>query len=463
MPAGRIDREGGIVELATTDGAARNLLARLERDGINHLWLVYTDYNGRSQGKSVPHGRFPSTVSRGITFARANLGHNVTDHAPPDTAFGAETGDFFALPDPDTYAQFPLFPATGRVLCWMKEEDGSDWDGCPRTMLQRQIDAFAAEGLTVQAAFEPEAYLFREDSAGAVAPAMRTGMFTIAGLAANALFFHQVSDTLEGMGIRVEQVATEYGPGQIEINIQHAHAMKAADDLVTLKEVAQAIGRQAGLIVSFMPKPFAEAAGSGLHVHLSLWSAETGHSAMESETDHHDLSPVGRGFIGGLLRHAPALVGLGSPTVNSYKRLQPGSWAPAHAAYGVGNRAALIRVPGSSRNRIEVRSGDNTCNPYLYLTALLAAGLEGIRIDADPGPPATGDLGHLTEAETKESGIGLLPRNAIDALAAVESDRLMVEALGPTILPEWLRVKRSEIAAYDLAVSDWERSAYLAI
>lgn len=450
------------METATTDGEARGFLARIERDGIHHLWLAYTDYNGRSQGKSVPHGRFTSTVSRGISFARANLGHNVTDHAPADTAFGAETGDFFALPDPETYAQVPFSLATGRVLCWMRQEDGSIWDGCPRTMLQRQIDAYAAEGLTIQAAFEPEAYLLREDAAGVVTPASRTGMFTIAGLEANAVFFHQVSDTLEAMGIRVEQVAPEYGPGQIEINIQHAGAMKAADDLVTLKEIVKAIGRQAGLLVSFMPKPFADAAGSGLHVHLSLWSVETGESAMASaESDESGLSPVGRCFIGGLLRHAPALVGLGSPTVNSYKRLQPGSWAPAHAAYGFGNRAALIRVPGASCNRIEVRSGDNTANPYLYLTGLLAAGLDGIRDNLDPGPPAVGDLGHLSEAETRQRGIGLLPRTATDALAAVEADQVMADALGPTIHPEWLRVKRSEIASYELTVSDWERDAYL--
>ena len=147
--------------------------------------------------------------------------------------------------------------------------------------------------------------------------------------------------------------------------------------------------------------------------------------------------------------------------MNSYKRLQPGSWAPAHAAYGVGNRAALLRVPGGARRRVEVRAGDGTCNPYLYLAVLLAAGLEGIREGADPGPPAEGDLGHLPADEARARGIPLLPRSAHEALDMVEADSLMAEAVGPVILLEWLRVKRSELDAYDLAVTPWERTAYL--
>jgi len=129
------------------DDAARPLLDRLERDGIEHLWVSYVDYNGRSQGKSLPRARFEGTARRGITFARANLGHDLTDHSPADTAFGADSGDFFAVPDPDSYARYPLVEATARAVCWMRQEGGDPWDGCPRTALLRQEQALAERGL----------------------------------------------------------------------------------------------------------------------------------------------------------------------------------------------------------------------------------------------------------------------------------------------------------------------------
>nr|MBA3451234.1 glutamine synthetase [Chloroflexia bacterium] len=147
--------------------------------------------------------------------------------------------------------------------------------------------------------------------------------------------------------------------------------------------------------------------------------------------------------------------------VNSYKRLLPGSWAPAHAAYAVGNRSSFVRIPGGARPRIEVRSGDNTSNPYIYLAALLAAGIEGIRDGAELGAPAEGDLGHMSPEETAARGIAMLPRRAIQALDLVEADPLMRETLGPVIFSEWLKVKRAEIALYDTTVSAWERTAYL--
>ena len=181
-----------------------------------------------------------------------------------------------------------------------------------------------------------------------------------------------------------------------------------------------------------------------MHTHLSLADLD-GESVMEGVDDHPSgLSSAGRSFLAGLLRHAPALAGIGAPTVNSYKRLLPGSWAPAHAGYAIGNRSTFVRIPGGARRRIEVRSGDNTSNPYLYLTALLAAGIEGLRDHADLGAPGEGDFGHMSVEESSAQGVALLPRSAKDGLAAVEADPLMREALGPVIFPEWLKVKRSE-------------------
>ena len=294
----------------------------------------------------------------------------------------------------------------------MREEDGDPWDGDPRWMLQRQVEALAELGFIARAAFEPEGYLFRLDADGDVSPADPRGMFTLDGLETSADLLHRISDTLEAMHVGVEQIATEFGPGQIEINIRHADPLKAADDLQTVRDVTRALARRDGLVASFMPKPFETAAGSGMHTHLSLADLD-GESVMEGLDDHPSgLSSAGRSFLAGLLRHAPALAGIGAPTVNSYKRLLPGSWAPAHAGYAIGNRSTFVRIPGGARRRIEVRSGDNTSNPYLYLTALLAAGIEGLRDHADLGAPGEGDFGHMSVEESSAQGVALLPRTA---------------------------------------------------
>jgi glutamine synthetase len=444
----------------TADRTPEELVARLERDGVEHLWVVYTDYNGRTQGKSVPRPRFAGTAAKGITFAQANLGHSLVDHAPVDTGFAADSGDFFAVPDPDALNPYPLMADTARVICWMRAEGGDSWDGCPRTMLQRQVDAYAARGLGVQAAFEPEGYFFRFDEAGAASPLSDRNMFSIAALDQQAEVLHAISDTLEAMGVAIEQVAAEWAPGQFEVNLKHDVPMRAADNLVTTKDVVRAIARRHGLVATFMPK-FSEAMGGcGLHVHLSLTDLD-GASVSEGDGHPSGLSVLGQAFLAGILAHGRALVGVGSPTANSYKRLQPGSWAPAHAAYAVANRSSLVRIPGGRRRRVEFRSGDNLSNPYLFLAALLAAGLDGIERDLPLGAPAEGDLGMLDAAELARQGVVMLPRRANEALDAVEADPVVMASLGPVIGPEWLRVKRFELAEYETTVSAWERDAYL--
>ncbi len=441
-------------------GDAEALLAKLQRDDMRHLWVSYSDYNGRSQGKSIPKSRFASTAERGITFARANLGHNVTDHGAPDTIFTADSGDFFAVPDPTAYYPYPLMADTARAVCWMRQEGGDAWEGCPRTRLKLQVDAYADRGLSVQAAYEPEGYLFRQGEDGTLHPAIEKGMFTVNALNSQAAFFHRVSDTLEEMGVALEQVAPEWAPGQFEVNLKYGEAIRAADNLLILKDTVRALAREAGLVATFMPKVWEDSGGSGNHIHLSLWDRE-GKSLSEG-TDHPSgLGEVSQWFLAGILAHARALVGVGAPTPNSYKRLQAGSWAPAHAAYSISNRSSLVRIPGKARQRVEFRSGDNLSNPYLFLAALMAAGLDGIDRRLPLGAPAEGDLGHMAGEELERQGIAELPRTAAEALDAVEADAVVMAAFGPIIGPEWLRVKRSEVALYNTVVSNWERETYL--
>jgi glutamine synthetase len=254
-------------------------------------------------------------------------------------------------------------------------------------------------------------------------------------------------------------VAPEFGPGQYEINIAHQPPLKAADDLMTVKEELRALARAAGFIATFMPKLSADLPGSGLHVHLGVMSSD-GRNAMRGDGPL-GLSPLGTSFVAGLLKHAPGLSGLAAPTVNSYKRLLPGSWAPSHICYGASNRAVLVRVPDSGDKHVEFRAGDGTGNPYLTLIGLLASGLDGVEHGLVLGEPAMDDVGHISEEEASARGLELLPRSAPEALDALEADAVLMDALGPVIGPGFLRIRRSEAAAYSLEVGEWERATYL--
>ena len=441
--------------------SAGTLLERLDADGIEHLWVVYHDYSGRSCAKTVPRERFEAVAERGVVFAHANLSMRMDDVQPTDATFLADSGDFLAVPDPASYARVPHQPATARAHVFMRADDLSPWEGCPRTRLGRILDAYAERGMSVRAGFEPEFFLFRRGADGEFAPADRDGMYTVRGLDRHNALWRAVIDDLRAMDITVEQIGKEYGAAQYEGTVRYAEAVRAVDDHLLFKDTLHARARDSGLVASFMPKPFEHLPGCGLHVHLSLWDAD-GARELSCGAGDEALSEVGRRMAAGLLAHARGLSGVGSPIVNSYKRLQPGSWAPAHVGWGVGNRAALVRVPGTGpRGHLEYRSGDNASNPFVYLTALLAAGLDGIERDLELPPPIDFDIGHMSEAGVRSRGIDFLPRSLPEALDAFESDSVLTAALGPVIATEHLKIKRSELSAYDLHVHPWERRMYL--
>jgi len=441
---------------------AQEVLSCLESEGIEHLWVIFHDYSGRSCAKTVLKERFAGIFEKGVVFAKADLDFNLEDHMAPGSIFTAETGDFLAIPDPSNYAPVPYRNASARLPAVMRAADGSAGEGCPRTQLQRMVEAYAAEELGVRVGFESEFTLFEPVGDGEYRPADTDGMFTVAGLDRHYSLWQRIIDNLHGMGVLVEQLGKEYGPGQYEATTRHDEPLKAVDDYLTFKEVVRALARDAGWVASFMPKPYAHLPGNGLHLHVSVWDAEGKCDLSMGETDDEPLSPLGRHLLGGLLTHAPALAGAGSPIVNSYKRLLPGSWSPAHICWGVGNRAALVRIPSMGRRRrIEFRSGDNASNPFIFLTAVMAAGLDGIQNQIEPPAPVEDDVGHLSAEEAAARGLEFLPRTLPEALDALEADGVMAEALGPVIFSEFLKVKRSELAAYNLHVHPWERKMYL--
>lgn len=443
---------------------ADELLAALDRDNIDHLWVTYLDYSGRACAKTIPRSGFRGAVHDGVVFAVANLDLDMQNEQSAGATWLADSGDMMAVPDPRSYALLPRYPGTARVFAWLRDSNGGVWQGCPRTRLQAVVDDLLSEGITAQVALEPEFYLLERGDGGEVVPATTVRCFAEEGLAQEQTFTRQVVDELGAMGITVAQFGKEFGPGQYEISIRHGTPFEAVDHYRAVKDVVRDAARDGGRIATFMPKVFSHWAGCSLHLHVSLWDVNGERDLTPGEGDDESLSDVGRWFMGGLLAHVEALTGLGSPTVNSYKRLQPGSWAPANTYWGYGNRSGVIRIPGSGKRRhIEFRSGDNSCQPAFLVAGVLAAGLDGIRKQRDPGPSFQGDIAHLTPDEIAAAGIRYLPRSLPEALAALEADEVIAEAIGATALEHVLIVKRHELARYETEVHPWERAAYLEV
>jgi glutamine synthetase len=264
-----------------------------------------------------------------------------------------------------------------------------------------------------------------------------------------------IVDALIAQGVHPEQYYAELGPGQQELPVRFAEALRAADNQITMRETARGVALKHGLVASFAPKPFPDQAGNGAHIHFSLWRTLDGGNHFHDALDRYGLSEAGYGFIGGVMAHLPALVALTAPTVNSYRRLQPRFWSSAYTAWGPDNREGAIRIPSKRRGReeestnLELKPSDPSCNPYLALGGLLAAGLDGIERKLDPGSPTLVDPDTLSDAERAQRGIRRLPRSLGEALDALERDEVLREALGEVLAREYLAVKRSEVLAFD--------------
>jgi glutamine synthetase len=439
-------------------------LRRLDNDGIQHLWVVYHDYLGRAAGKIIPRASFRSVVHGGVVFAKANLNFDHRDHQVEGAAYLANSGDFLAVPDPTSHAVLPQFKNTARVHAFMRNDDGSAWDGCPRTRLASIIDATRGSGYSIQVALEPEFYITYLSDDGTYSPTNRSPMFSTAGIAAEEPFLRRVLELLDGMGVEVPQIGQEYSPGQYELSTRHGDPLTAIDNYYAVREAVRDAASELGYEATFMPKPYADWAGNSLHVHLSIWDMEGTTDLTPDQTDETSISALGKHFIGGILSHIEALTGLGSPTVNSYKRLQPGSWAPANTYWGYNNRSGGIRIPGPGKRRhIEYRASDNSAQPELLLVGLIAAGMHGIRERLLPGDPFSGDVGHMSSEEIAIANIGELPRTLDAALGALEQDATIAGALGSDLMEHFLLLRRHELREYQVHVHDWEREWYFPI
>ena len=437
------------------------VLRALEERDVRFVRLWFTDVLGYLKSVAVAPAELEGAFAEGIGF----------DGSAIEGFARVYEADMLAKPDPSTFQILPWRgdgAATARMFCDIVMPDGSPSYADPRFVLKRTLGKAAEQGFTFYTHPEIEFYLFRDRTSDGKPPepADRSGYFDHTSQGVGHDFRREAITMLESMGISVEFSHHEGGPGQQEIDLRYADALSTADNVMTFRVVVKEVALTQGVYASFMPKPFTEFPGSGMHTHLSLFEGDR-NAFFEAGAEYH-LSKTGRAFIAGLLQHAAEITAVTNQWVNSYKRLAGGGEAPAYVCWGHNNRSALVRVPmykptkGQS-TRIELRSVDSAANPYLAFAVMLAAGMKGIEENYELPPGAEDDVWSLSEPERRAMGIAPLPQNLHDAIGLMERSELVAETLGEHVFDFFLRNKRTEWEEYRQQVTEYERARMLPV
>lgn len=447
--------------MVTMNSQQEFVLRTVEEQGIKFIRLWFTDILGYLKSVVMASSELESAFEEGIGF----------DGSAIEGFSRASEADMIALPDPSTFQILPFDPEdsplqTARMFCDVSMPDGTPSWADPRQVLRRQVDSAAEDGFTCKVSPEIEFYLVQSlDTDGrAPVPTDSGGYFDQASHHEARTVRRESMMALDAMGIPVEFSHHETAPGQQEIDLRHADVLSMADAIMTLRYVVKQVAMQNDVAATFMPKPFRDHAGSAMHSHLSLF--EGGHNAFHEPDDEISLSLTGKQFIAGILRHAPEMTAVTNQWVNSYKRIVFGDEAPTAATWGVSNRSALVRVPTyrlhkEESRRVEVRSLDTACNPYLTYAVLLGAGLKGIREEYELEDPAEDNISDLTRRERRAMGYVDLPTDLEGALREFERSELMAEVLGEHVFEFYLRSKWNEWHDYQQQVTPWELRANL--
>jgi glutamine synthetase len=435
------------------------VLRTVEERGIRFVQLWFTDVLGAPKTFAITPAELENALVEGMTF----------DGSAIDGLSRVQESDVLALPDPKTFQILPLGGSgsdpTARVFCDITDLDGAPHKGDPRNVLRRNLDRAKERGYTFYAAPEVEWFYFADDDPSSTPKPLDHGGYfalTVADLPTDMR--RQTVLTLEDMGVPVEYSQHEDAPSQHEIDLRHTDALTMADTVMTLRLMVKEIAMERGAYATFMPKPIAGVQGSGMHTHFSLFEGDV--NAFHDPGDEHGLSKVAKGFIAGLLHHAPEITAVTNQWVNSYKRLVVGYEAPVHVAWARNNGSAVVNVPRSKRGRaestrIEYRAPDPACNPYLTFAVVLAAGLAGIEEGYELPPETQANLHRLTPQDLAAQGIRSLPGNLNDAIDVMERSDLVAEALGAHVFEWFIRNKRSEWSDYKTQVSQFELDRYL--
>ena len=437
------------------DLAIEYALKEARDNDVKFIRLWFTDILGNLKGFAITVEELESALTRGMGFDGSAVEGFARD----------EEKDLYALPDPNTFAILPWRPrenAVARVFCDIITPDETPFEGDPRFVLRRNIQRAARVGYTYYVGPEIEYFYFHNDSDPT--PMDGGGYFDQSATDLATDMRRETVLMLEELGIPVEASHHEVAPSQHEIDLRHTDALTMADTVMTYKLVVKEIAQRHGCYATFMPKPIATVNGSGMHIHQSLF--EGGRNAFYDAEDPDRLSSNGRHFIAGLLRHAREITAVTNQWVNSYKRLVPNFEAPVHVTWATVNRADLVRVPSYKRGReesrrVEFRSPDPACNPYLAFSVMLAAGLEGIENQYELPDSTDADVFDMTDSEREAHGIESLPSNLLEALRITEESELVRNALGDSVFRSFVENKRIDWERYRSQVTDYEIARYL--
>ncbi len=435
------------------------VLRTIEERGVKFIRLWFTDVVGTLKMVAVAPAEVEGAFAEGLGIDGSSI----------EGFTRAFEADVLAHPDPTTFQILPWrgeIDPTARMFCDISTPDGEPAMSDPRYVLKRALQKAADRGFTFYTHPEIEFYLLTSSEYGpdGPEPVDKAGYFdNVPGGTAHD-FRRRAVRMLEDLGISVEFSHHEGGPGQNEIDLRYADALSMADNIMTFRTVVKEVAIEQGVYASFMPKPFANHPGSGMHTHLSLFEGDT--NAFFDEGQEYQLSTVGRQFVAGLLRHAPEISAMTNQFVNSYKRLWGGHEAPNYITWGHNNRSALVRVPlykpGKGQSaRIEYRAMDSAANPYLAFAVLLAAGMKGIEEGYDLPPEAADTVWELSPQERKALGYEALPTSLDHALNLMEKSELVAETLGEQVFNHVLRNKRLEWEQYRAQVTPYELQANL--
>lgn len=449
-----------IARAAAPNGADATALSAA---GVRYCAASYVDMHGISKTKMVPIAHHAQMLGGSEMFTGAAM-----DGVPQSV----HDEEVCAVPDPASCAILPFKP----YVAWFASDlryKGEPFVACSRNILKRQLARAAGHGLTFNLGIEAEFFVFKALDDGGFTPLsprqhLRKPCYDVARLLDNFAWVDELVSAMNTLGWDVYSFDHEDGIGQFEIDFMYADALTMADRYTLFRLMAHEIARKHGGFASFMPKPFADRAGSGAHLNMSLASLGTGANLFSDKSDPRGckLGAMGYNFIAGVLRHLPAISAVCAPTVNSYKRLvKQGSasgftWAPVLCCYGDNNRTNALRIPLGG-GRVELRAADSSCNPYLAAAMVLAAGLKGVEGDLDPGSPNIENMYLKTATDLDALGIRTLPGSLAEALDAFAADDLGRQVFGDAMFEAWLSYKRQEWASYTYHVSDWEYNRYL--
>ncbi|NIJ13871.1 glutamine synthetase [Saccharomonospora amisosensis] len=439
------------------------VLRTLEERDIRFVRLWFTDVLGFLKSVAIAPAELEGAFSEGIGF----------DGSAIEGFARVYESDMIAKPDPSTFQVLPWETAEGghysaRMFCDIAMPDGSPSWADPRHVLRRQLSKAGEAGFTCYVHPEIEFFLLAglPEPGREPEPADNGGYFDQASHATATHFRRHAIEALEAMGISVEFSHHEGAPGQQEIDLRYADALTMADNVMTFRYVVKEVALMQGVRATFMPKPYTNQPGSGMHTHVSLFEGDR--NAFYSPEDPYELSETGKAFVAGLLQHAREISAVTNQWVNSYKRLIRGGEAPTTVSWGRANRSALVRVPmyspgKASSRRVEIRTLDSACNPYLAYSVILAAGLKGVEQGYELPPAAEDNIWTLTDSERKAAGYTELPQNLGEALNEMERSELLPDALGEHVYDFFLRNKRVEWDSYRSAVTPYELRTLLPV